>query len=628
MPAAAPALIRHSVEAFLRRHAPFNAMAERAFDFLAARLRLAYFAKDATILEPGPDPVAELYIVQRGNVASRSPSPEEPPDPTLGPGECFPVGALTAGAPSSKVFFATGDTFCYALRAQDVIELRRISPEFERFCVAALGTLVQQSLAQLQAHYAQVAAERQSLAQPLSMLIRREPVHCTAGTTLREALHAMRRAMVRSIVIVDAEREPLGLFTHTDLLDRVVLPGRSLDTPIAEVMTRPPVTVPKHASAYQALAVMAQRQVRQVLVVDGARLAGVVSERDLFSLQRVSMRRIGQAVKLGEDFETLARAAQDIRSLTQNLLAQGAAAEPLTDMIASLNDALSRKVLELVSANHDLAGISWCWLSLGSEGRHEQTASTDQDNALLFQTKMKGDSARARLLAFAGEVNHRLDELGFPLCKGGVMASNPAWCLSADEWRSRIGAWIREPTPQALLGANVFLDFRALYGEEALADELRAWLLGLTQPSQIFLRLMAQNALETTPALGVIRPFATDDDPQYPHTIDLKMRGVRLFVDAARVLALAHGVAGTGTAQRLRESGAALKVDPRYVDATIDAFHFLQMLRLRQQLAGARPAAPNRVDPDELNEIDQRMLKEAFRQARKLQNRMRQIYQL
>src|SRR5262245_18023968 len=211
-------------------------MAGAAFDFLAARLKLAYFAKDSTILEPGPDPVGELYIVQRGHVASRAPAPEAPADPTLGAGECFPVGALTAGAPSSKVFRAIEDTFCYALAAGDVLELRRVSPEFERFCVAALGTLVQQSLAQLQAHYAQVAAERQSLAQPLSVLIRREPVHCPAGASLRDALQAMRKAVVRSIVIVDDKRQPLGLFTHTDLLDRVVLPGRSLDTPISEVM--------------------------------------------------------------------------------------------------------------------------------------------------------------------------------------------------------------------------------------------------------------------------------------------------------------------------------------------------------------------------------------------------------
>ncbi len=81
------------------------------------------------------------------------------------------------------------------------------------------------------------------------------------------------------------------------------------------------------------------------------------------------------------------RAGEDIRQLTQNLLAQGVGAEPLTRTIASLNDALSRRAIELVLARHDLADIDWCWLALGSEGRGEQTFATDQDNALLFSRR-------------------------------------------------------------------------------------------------------------------------------------------------------------------------------------------------------------------------------------------------
>ena len=55
--------------------------------------------------------------------------------------------------------------------------------------------------------------------------------------------------------------------------------------------------------------------------------------------------------------DDLKRAAEDIRLLTQNLLAQGVGAEPLTRTIAALNDALSRRLLDLVEAGHDLAGI-------------------------------------------------------------------------------------------------------------------------------------------------------------------------------------------------------------------------------------------------------------------------------
>jgi CBS domain-containing protein len=209
-----------------------------------------------------------------------------------------------------------------------------------------------------------------------------------------------------------------------------------------------------------------------------------------------------------------------------------------------------------------------------------------------------------------------------------VMASNPDLCLTTEEWQARFLDWIREPTPQALLAANILFDFRPLYGDVALADGLRAWLSGYTQESRIFLRLMVQNALEVEPPLGLIRAFATDDAPAHRGTVDLKARGTRLFVDAARVFALALGIPETGTAARLRIAGRRLQVEDRHVAAAIDAFHFLQLLRLRQQdLPGERGHA-NRIEPGALNEVEQRMLKEAFRQAKQLQRRLRLSYQL
>jgi CBS domain-containing protein len=53
------------------------------------------------------------------------------------------------------------------------------------------------------------------------------------------------------------------------------------------------------------------------------------------------------------------------------------------------------------------------------------------------------------------------------------------------------------------------------------------------------------------------------------------------------------------------------------------------LFRLRHQFLGAGPEAQaNLINPDALNELDRRILKEAFRQARKLQNRLSLDYQL
>jgi CBS domain-containing protein len=355
-----------------------------------------------------------------------------------------------------------------------------------------------------------------------------------------------------------------------------------------------------------------------------------MSEPQLIALHRATLEQIHRALHCAGSTSELARVASDIRDFARNLLAEGTSAEALTRTIATLNDALTREVIRRALQVHGLKRTDWCWLALGSEGRSEQTLATDQDNALVFGTE--GDSgsapaARSQLVAFASEVNDTLDQLGFPRCKGDIMAGNPQWCLTGYEWRDLFTLWISEPTPTRLLNADIFFDFRPLFGDGVLADRLRDWLLARTRDNLLFLRLMAQNALQTEPPLGLIRTFQVSDKPGRYGTLDLKKRGARIFVDAARVFALAGGCAATGTADRLRDAGATAAVDPGEVEGMVESFHFLQGLRLRAHET-PHPGGPNRINPYTLHEVDQRLLKEAFRQASKLQRRLGERFSL
>lgn len=625
-----PPLVFESVRDFLVKHAPYSGFDQAAFEFLIPRLRLAYFPQDAVIVDRD-SAFPPLHIIQNGHVASRPAGLDTLPDRVLQPGESFPVGALSAGGQPTRNYVAVDDVFAYQLGVDDFAQLRRQSPAFAAYCGEALTVLTQQSLAELQRHYAQVAADQHSLTRPLAELIPNPPVTCAVTTPIRQALETMREAGVRSIIVVDEAQAPLGVFTLNDLRDRVVLADVDLATPISRVMTSRPIALPAYQTAADAMQAMAVGGFNQVIVVDHGKVVGTVFERDLFELQRVSLRQIHHAIRSARSVSALKHVAGDIRNLARNLLAQGASSESLTHTIAALNDALTREVITLTLQERDIGDIDWCWLALGSEGRGEQTLATDQDNALIFVPPDDAHPERARhdLLTFAREVNQALDTLGFPLCKGGIMASNPQWCLSAEEWRGKFTHWIAEPTPDALLNANIFFDFRALYGDSTLADALSAWLLARTGESKLFLRLMVANALQTDPPLGLIRAFDVDDGPDGDGTLDLKTRGTRIFVDAARVFALGRGVTTPSTLERIRIAGEMVRADPKHVAATVEAFNFLQLLRLRTQdrpQPGAPRATPNRIDPSRLNEVDQRMLKEAFRQARKLQQRLKETF--
>ena len=608
---AADAIVEATVR-FLAGHAPFSRMPRGELLQAAAGAESCYFPAGSPVLPPGAAASAPLHVIQRGHV--RVLPAAGGGGEVLGIGECFPAASLASGADDGASYLATEDTFCLRIGRAAVAALRERSVVFRSYCEQAAAALLREALGELQRQYGGRVVEQQLLLRPLTALTRRAPVACLAATPLRQALAQMQAADVGTIVVVDDAQHPLGIFTLTDLLGRVVLPGLPLATPVGAVMTPDAASLDGDATAHEALALMAGRGLHQVLVTRDGRLTGVVSERDLFALQRASLRNVLQALRNATAVEGLKLIVADMAALTESLIAQGMAPESLTQVLTSLNDAVTRKLLGLLAGQHGVGDLRWCWLSLGSEGRREQTVASDQDNALVFEPGPAGIAAtRARLLPFARAANEALASLGFPLCPGNIMAGNPECCLSVDEWRVRFAGWLREPTPDALLGANIYFDLRALHGDAELARELQHWLLGLTQGNQLFLGLLVANAVQATPPLGVIRAFRTGAAGE-GGTIDLKTEGTRLFVDAARALALAFGLAETGTAQRLRLAGQRLGSAAIEVAAMVDAFQMLQLLRLR-----AGRTQHNRIDPYSLNALDQRLLKEALLQARSLQ---------
>ncbi|MDC7707044.1 DUF294 nucleotidyltransferase-like domain-containing protein [Vogesella indigofera] len=625
-------LVSATVE-FLRKHSPFDRMEDAALAFLGQHAKLAYYPKDSLILTPDMGPPPHFYVVQRGKVLSREDGESASGNVIISSGECFPIGAASGQRATICTYSAVDDVFCYQLDNQDFQQLLLISPVFNRFCASHISTLLSQSRKQMQAQFSQRALEQQSMATKLHELCKRPPVTARADDPLEAVLTLMGETGVGSIVIVSDSGVAQGIFTQSDVLKRVVLPKLALDCPISQVMSRKPHTLPQDATAYDAALAMAMHGIRHVLAVDDDNLVlGVISERDLFAMQRVGLRQLRYAVETAADIATLQQVGRDLRQFTMNMLGQGVGAEQLTQFISALNDGITRRVIELNLQQHDLYGVDWAWLSFGSEGREEQTFSTDQDNGIIYlcPEAMDKDQLSMRLLDFARDVNADLDRCGFPLCKGNIMAGNPEWCLTLEEWQEKFARWIRAPDPVALLNASIFFDFRPLYGKRYLANQLHKRLLALSQDNSVFQRMLAGNALAVAPPLGLLRDFSTEEYHGQGGYIDLKKSAARLFVDAARVLALAKGIAASSTIKRLERAAKQTGSAPEETAAIIDAFNFIQMLRLRHQHLEDEHGRPgdNLIQPDKLNPLDRRILKESFRQARKLQQKLKVMYQL
>jgi CBS domain-containing protein len=628
MSEAVNSLIRATAD-HLNQFAPFDQMEDGHVLWLAQHTTLRYFAKGETVLSPEQAEPVSFFIIKQGVVQGEQGLAQAPEDGAwleLHEGECFPLGALLAKRPVTSVYRANSDVFCYDLSAEDFLQLTRLSDAFYDFCTRRIANLLEQSKHLIQAGYSKASSEQQSMSSSLAAVVRREPVTCLQNSTIRQALQLMEDNGVGAMVAVDDQR-PLGILTLHDVLSRVALANADLDQPVIGIMSTALTTLPPHALAHDAALAMAKQGIRHVLVTDNGRLTGVISEKDLFTLQRVGLSQISTSIRHATTIGLLKQCAHDIQQLARNMLAQGMAAEQLTQIITTLNDLLTARIIELELADSPVQEIEFCWLALGSEGRFEQTLNTDQDNGIIFLPKANEDPAmlRAILLPFAKRINLALAECGFPLCGGDVMASNPKWCVSLDEWRETFDKWIYHGAPMDLLHSTIFFDFRPLYGASHLTEDLRKWLQAAAPKNTRFLHQLAVNALRNRPPLGMVRDFVTGED----HTVDLKLNGITPFVDAARIYSLAVGGSQTNTLQRLREIAEPLNISTRDVDAYCEAFLFIQLLRLRLHHTQSEQgeSLSNRVDPDTLNNLDRRILKEAFRQARKLQTKLSLDYQ-
>ncbi len=605
---------------------PFAQMAEKHVRLFVQGSEQRYFGPDEAVFGPDDGPARELLYVRRGAISGTQGLAQLAGGSFLyEAGDMFPISAVLAERAVTASYQAREDSFVLALPALKVQALAAQSAVFADFLNRRVQQFLDLSRKALQDQYASKVLAEQSMEAPLADLVRHAPLSCETQTPLREALGQMKERRVGSIMVLHPDQSAHGILTRHDVLDRITLPGIALDAPISAVMISPVHTLTDHHTAQDAALMMSRYGIRHVPITREGKVIGIVSERDLFAMQRLSLQQLSSSLRQAESVDALKALAPDIRRFAERLLGQGIQARQLTGLISHLNDLLTQRMLDLLATQHGLDASQACWLALGSEGREEQTVATDQDNALVLSDE-SAQEAHPRWLAFALEANQVLDACGYPLCMGNIMASNPELALSASRWQERFANWIEFGSPKDLLNASIFFDLRPLWGHAPLAHGLRRHITEQAAQAPRFLKMLALNALQRTTPLTWTGAIDTHDDG----TVDLKLRGTAIFVDAARLYALAHGITATNTRERLQAIGAALGVKAREYEGWIGAFEFLQMLRLRVQteIAEGRgdPDQPNRIVVRTMNTIDRRILKESLRLMGELQQRMQLDY--
>jgi CBS domain-containing protein len=610
----------------LMQSLPFSKMAQKDVDFFLTSSREAYFAPKEVILSPVDGPPRYLYFIRQGCVSGRRDIPEIVETAfLLDAGSLFSIGSAFANRPVSSTYSAVDDCFCLLFPVDAMRQLAFQSIPFSEFLNNRIWGLLQESRTTLRNSFASQVLAEQSLETRVGDLSLQKPLTIGPNQSLREALTLIHEKNVGSILVVEDKHTILGILTRYDVLARVTLSNLDLNMPISAVMTPDVKTLTVDDTAEIAGLLMSRLNIRHLPILDRGELVGIISERDLFSLQRLSLSNISSGIRRADALAQLKQSADDIRAFALNLLGQGVQARQLTSLISHLNDVLTARLIEIFAAKHQLDMTQFAWIALGSEGRSEQTIATDQDNALVFSDAAPA-SQREVYLRFAGEVNQALNECGYPLCKGNIMASNPKLCLSQQEWLTRFSRWIEQGNPQDLLNASIFFDFRALAGNADLLIPLKDYVRTKAAAVPRFIKLLAENSLNIRVPLNWLGAIEfTEIDGK--KTIDLKLQGTAIVVDVARIYSLAHGIEVMNTRERLAAVGRALNIPDAESAAWITAFEFLQTQRLAVQISKARVTGnPNVIDINTLNSVDRSILKEALLKVRSLQQLLQLDY--
>ncbi|MBI2307422.1 MAG: cyclic nucleotide-binding/CBS domain-containing protein [Rhodocyclales bacterium] len=584
---------------------PFSLLDAATLDALPKQLAVRYLRRGSDF--PPADEAPALYLVRKGAIERRDAHGSLVD--MLAEGDVFAAPCL--GGDGSDRCTAVEDTLVYLLPCPALQALRRAQPAFD-------------------AHFAQSTAERlrharrgtafgadetaaDPLAQPVGAFAARTPVAAPPTLSIREAAQRMSEARVSALMIVDGERLA-GIVTDRDLRRRCLAAGLSPEAPVTAIMSAPVASIGPESPAFEALLAMTRLGIHHLPLVDAGGVRGLVSSTDLLRRQGTATVHLARRVRRCASPAALTAAAGELPELQLRLAAAGAGAAQVGQALTAIYDAVSCRLIELAEGELGPPPVPYAWAACGSQGRHEQTVHSDQDNALVVHDDYRPEAHGAWFAALAQRVNDGLDACGVRYCPGRVMASNAEWRQPQRAWCDYFAAWIGQADQRAAMLAANFLDLRVIRGDPALLAPVHATVVRECAQHELFLARMTANALANRPPLGFFRNFLLEHGGAHVDAFDIKRGGLLPISDLARVHALAAGRAEIGTLARLHAVAGGPTLSAEGAQELAEAFEFLGGLRLRHQSAQLRrgETPDNLIAPAALSALERAELKAAF----------------
>jgi PAS domain S-box-containing protein len=508
------------------------------------------------------------------------------------------------------------------------LSIRLVSEDGENYFIGTLQDVSEDR---------KVSLEREAMIEKLqaSLLFLHEPLSnlghdalvCDLNMTVTEVAHLMSERCVTA-ALVSSGSAFIGIVTDHDLRERVLAGSTPMDAPIHTIMSAPISRILEDAPIYEALMRMEEKDVRHLAVEDHeGQIVNVVDSKSLIQFQRYGSVVLLREISRASSPEKIALLAHRAPILAKALLNSSSRPRYVTRMISSVCDSVTERLIQLAIETLGDPPADFAFVAMGSHGRQEQTLVSDQDNGIIFLPRSGSDqrSSPEYFLRLGNFVSEGLTAAGFPLCAGGVMASQPRWCREINEWKSGFDNWIRKSEPQEIIDFSISLDFRTVYGNSEMLNELRQSIYATLENQPAFLNHVALNALTFKPPFRLLGNIYLSGGAT-EHSGEINLKDAMLpIVSFARLYALRHHAALTPTTERidfLAENGV---ISPSSRDEIVAAYDFLMLLRLQiqmDQLQAGRNLT-NTIHPSKLSYFQKELLKQAFTQISAVQQKIR-----
>jgi CBS domain-containing protein len=589
---------------FLGSYPPFDSLSDDDLMRVASDARVEEFPAGTMILEQAGTPASSIYVVASGSVELLDPGRVID---VLGPGELFGHPSAVAGLPPALSARAREDARCYLLPAAAAPTI-----------FAGSGGLAYLSETLRERTVRALEGSGRPMADPwrarVGPIVSRRPIVCDAARTIRDAAELMARERISSVLVADHGR--LAIVTDRDLRARVVASGRSVDGPLIDVASSPVVTVAADAEIGEVLLAMLEHGVHHLPVTDAkGDVTGVVTDTDLMGLQRTLPFALKREIERAPDRRALVLAGRQLPGMVASLVDARIDPVDVGRVVGVTIDALTSRTLELEIDRLGAPPAPWAWIALGSQARHEQALSTDQDHLLAYDLAGGDPTAvEAYFAALAEAVTAGIEEAGVPRCKAGITASRPAWRASLDDWIGRFRGWMTDLGVEGSVFTAIAFDLRRVAGPLGADERLRS-VAADAGDLPVFIKHLARGATATRPPTGFLHDFVVDSRGDHVGTLDVKHGGITLITSIARTHALATGSTTIGTLARLRDAATAGRIDGEDRAGLEEAFRLLWQVRLEHQSVAWRAgrSPDDHVDPQALGPITRQGLKAAFR---------------